>query len=364
MDRSDRSSMPRLAQGLGRREFLRGIAAAGAVAGAGGLLGGCGGSSAGSTQHLTGASRPDPPGRQPEARPHRRLEFGHRRPAQEPHLHRHRPAAVPLPATGPAEQPGRDRVRTGRVDHRASRLAGAVGDPAAAGRHLPRRQGLHRGRRHLHLPADLQQRLHREVRAGPDRPGPHQGPGQAHRAGAAHQAVLQLRGATGRLLVQPLHRPGGLQPGPAGRHRAVRLPELHSRPAQRVHPQPALLEIRAAPRGHPDHHRFQRQHHAPGCAVHRRHRRRGRAGRTADRLAGHHERDQDGGVALRGDHPVHHARRPAAVQRRQRPPGHAAADRPPAADRLGARRVRGGRQRPVLPVRPRLRPHAGTACPG
>jgi len=48
--------MPRLTQGLGRREFLRGIAAAGAVAGAGGLLGGCGGSSAGSTQHLTGAS--------------------------------------------------------------------------------------------------------------------------------------------------------------------------------------------------------------------------------------------------------------------------------------------------------------------
>ena len=56
MDRSDRSSTPRPEPGLRRREFLRGIAAAGAVAGTGGLLGGCGGSSAGSTQHLTGAS--------------------------------------------------------------------------------------------------------------------------------------------------------------------------------------------------------------------------------------------------------------------------------------------------------------------
>ena len=58
MDRSDRSSTPRPVQGLGRREFLRGIAAAGAVAGAGGLLAGCGGSSAGSTQPPAGASGP------------------------------------------------------------------------------------------------------------------------------------------------------------------------------------------------------------------------------------------------------------------------------------------------------------------
>ena len=58
MDRSDRSSTPRLAQGLRRREFLRGIAAAGAVAGAGGLLAGCGGSSAGSTRPPAGASGP------------------------------------------------------------------------------------------------------------------------------------------------------------------------------------------------------------------------------------------------------------------------------------------------------------------
>jgi peptide/nickel transport system substrate-binding protein len=44
--------------------------------------------------------------------------------------------------------------------------------------------------------------------------------------------------------------PDGFDPRPAraGRDRAVRLPEFHPRPAQRVHPQPALLENRPAPR--------------------------------------------------------------------------------------------------------------------
>ena len=57
MDRSDRSSTPRPAEGLGRRQFLRGMAATGAVAGAAGLLGGCGGSSPGRSQQLAAASR-------------------------------------------------------------------------------------------------------------------------------------------------------------------------------------------------------------------------------------------------------------------------------------------------------------------
>ncbi len=45
MDRSDQDSTPRRGQGVGRRQFLRGIAATGAVAGAGSLLAACGGGS-------------------------------------------------------------------------------------------------------------------------------------------------------------------------------------------------------------------------------------------------------------------------------------------------------------------------------
>jgi hypothetical protein len=58
MNRSDHSSAPRLAEGLGRRQFLRGIAATGAMAGAGSLLAACGGSSSSSTKSLAQASRP------------------------------------------------------------------------------------------------------------------------------------------------------------------------------------------------------------------------------------------------------------------------------------------------------------------
>ena len=45
MDQSDQDSTARRGQGLGRRQFLRGIAATGAVAGAGSLLAACGGGS-------------------------------------------------------------------------------------------------------------------------------------------------------------------------------------------------------------------------------------------------------------------------------------------------------------------------------
>src|SRR5215470_20023495 len=58
VDRSDQESTPRRAEGLGRRQFLRGIAATGAVAGAGSLLAACsGGSSSEAPKQATQASR-------------------------------------------------------------------------------------------------------------------------------------------------------------------------------------------------------------------------------------------------------------------------------------------------------------------
>jgi peptide/nickel transport system substrate-binding protein len=57
VDQSDQSSTPRSAGGLGRRQFLRGIAATGAIAGAGGLLAACGGPSSSTAGHLNTASR-------------------------------------------------------------------------------------------------------------------------------------------------------------------------------------------------------------------------------------------------------------------------------------------------------------------
>jgi len=57
VDRPDQSSTPRPAAEFGRRQFLRGIAAAGAAAGAGSLLAACGGSGPGATQHAAQASQ-------------------------------------------------------------------------------------------------------------------------------------------------------------------------------------------------------------------------------------------------------------------------------------------------------------------
>ena len=48
VDQTDHSRTPRQAEGLGRREFLRGMAVTGAVAGAGSSLSGCGGGGSGS----------------------------------------------------------------------------------------------------------------------------------------------------------------------------------------------------------------------------------------------------------------------------------------------------------------------------
>ncbi len=57
MDRPDQSSTPRPVSEFGRRQFLRGITAAGAMAGTGGVLAACGGSSSGQTQHLDASRR-------------------------------------------------------------------------------------------------------------------------------------------------------------------------------------------------------------------------------------------------------------------------------------------------------------------
>ncbi len=57
MNRADQSSTPRPGAEFGRRQFLRGIAAAGVAAGTGGLLAACGGPSSGATQHLAQANR-------------------------------------------------------------------------------------------------------------------------------------------------------------------------------------------------------------------------------------------------------------------------------------------------------------------
>jgi len=57
VDRPDQSSTPRPGAEFGRRQFLHGIAAAGAAAGAGSLLAACGGSSSGATQRAAQASR-------------------------------------------------------------------------------------------------------------------------------------------------------------------------------------------------------------------------------------------------------------------------------------------------------------------
>jgi peptide/nickel transport system substrate-binding protein len=55
--RSDHSSTPRPAPELGRRQFLRGLAATGVAAGAGGLLAACGGPSSAGTGHASQAGR-------------------------------------------------------------------------------------------------------------------------------------------------------------------------------------------------------------------------------------------------------------------------------------------------------------------
>ena len=57
MDQPDHSSTPRSAEGMGRRQFLRGMAVTGAVAGAGSLLSACSGGSSSTISQAAQASR-------------------------------------------------------------------------------------------------------------------------------------------------------------------------------------------------------------------------------------------------------------------------------------------------------------------
>ena len=353
-DHGDRPGRPgEPADPLGRRQFLRGLAGAGALAGAGGLLAACSSGSPAPAAKQPGGNGGQEAGRRPEGGPHRRLGLGHARPAQGAHLSRHGPRAVALPAAAAAEHPGAVRVRAGRGDQPA-RVDVAVGDPAPARHHLPRRQAAHRRRRHLHAQADHHREADRRDAARADRrEGPEEAR-QAHRPGADDQPLRQLPRPAG-LLVLPVHRAGRLQPGQAERHRAVQVPELHAGPAQRLRQEPQLLEVGPAVRRLGDDHRFQRQHLAAERPDHRRHPRRGRPRGPADRGAEVGRRGADRHVAHRRDHAVHDAGRPGAVQRRQRPAGDAAAGGPPAADRLRAGRVRDRRLRRLLPLRPQLR---------
>ena len=282
----------------------------------------------GGGEHPVG-QRVEAAGRQPEGGAHRGLGLGHPRPAQWAHLSRHGPGPVAVPAAAAAEHRGADGVRAGRRDQPA-RVDVGMGDPAAPRHHLPRREAADRRRRHLHADPDRQGQVHRLDSPRPGRREGPEGDGQAHRPGADDQSLRQFRRPAG-VLVLPLRRAHRLQSEAAERYRAVQVPELHPRPAQRVHQEPQLLEIGTPLRRYADDHRLQRQRQPAERAGHRRHPRRRRAGGPADLRAEKQQRRAHRRFAHRRDHAVHHARGPGTVQRRQRPPGDAAAGRPAAA---------------------------------
>src|SRR6266496_1272553 len=138
-----------------------------------------------------------------------------------------------------------------------------MGNQAEAGRHVPQRQAPDRPGRDLHVEPHRVERVQRHDPPGPHRHQEHQGHRHAHRAGQDDQAVQQLRDPARGVVGLPLHRPGRLRSGQASRDRAVHVQELQLGPAQPVHPEPALLEERAAARGHPGDHRL-RQHGVAG----------------------------------------------------------------------------------------------------
>ena len=298
-------------------------------------------------------------GRLAEGRADRRFRFGHPRPAQGPHLSRHGPCAVALPAVAAAEHPCTDGIRPGRGDQPA-RLDVQLGHPAPAGHHLPRRQAAHRRRRHLHVQADHQREADRRELARADRRERAQEARQPHRSGADDQPLRQLP-RSARVLVLPVHRADRLRSEPPERNRRVQIPVLHTGPAQCVRQEPELLEAGPSLCRHADDHRLQRQRIAAERARGRRHSRRWRPGGPAVGRTGVDRERADRQVSYRGDHALHHARRPGAVQRRQRPAGDAAARRPPAAHQFVAGRGRGGG---IRRVRPRTTPTTTPRCTG
>ena len=170
------------------------------------------------------------------------------------------------------------------------------------------------------------------------------------------------------------------QPGGGHRHGALRAPVVRARRPRRVRAQPRLLPARAAVprrgvrrdrarRGHPALPAPRRQARA-GALVGLAHPR-GGAGAQADQSGDGHP-DPDG----RRRRPHLRARRPAALQRRARPPGRLAGHRPPGlaggppfrrgVSRLGPgalRDVRPGSSTPRSSIPPSARPSRATIRP-
>ncbi len=253
----------------------------------------------------------------------------------------------------------------GRVDRARRQQARRVDRAPQGRRRVPQRQDRRRRRRDLLAEADhrpegpegrqLVDQLHRPRQPEEDRRADRAHPAQAHERG--------LRGRSRPVLQRD--RPHGLRPQEAGRHGAVQVPVVLTRPAQRLRQEPELLADRAAVRRPADDHRLPRRHGA-----HERPAR--RAGRGDQQPARGPARQHPGQpepegaeLADRRVAAVHDAHRRRAVRRRQGPPGDAAHRRPRADGPAGPQRPGLGRQRPVRPLRPdvRERPAAAQAGP-
>ena len=159
------------------------------------------------------------------------------------------------------------------------------------------------------------------------------------------------------------HHPGRLQPGGPGRHRPVQGQELQPGHAVDLRPLRRLLAVRDAVAGRDRHHRLRR----PDQPGERAAGRAGRRGQPAERgrdLRGPGREQERPALGGRRLEPVHHAGGPGALQRRARPPGHAAGRRPPADARPGLRRLRDAGQRPVRDLGAGVRPQPAAAAPG
>ena len=252
------------------------------------------------------------------------------------------------------ERPVRDRAVSGRVGHPEPRQHPVAG-PAARRRGVPPRQDHDARRRHVqpgqgHRPEEAGFRRHRAGQV--PRPEELEDRRPEDDPAAAQRALRRAGPAPGR--VHRRHPADRLRRQPPGRHRPVHLRAVRARPAVAVQPLRQLLG-RPAVRRRADHLRLRRRRRqgqriagGPGAEHRQPAELPGEHHRTAGRLAVD-LRDRRVGA-------VHDARRCRAVLRRAGPPGAAADRRPPADDRPGTQRVRDPRQRPVLAVRPGVRP--------
>ena len=262
MDRSDQSSTPRPAEGFGRRQFLRGIAATGAVAGAGGLLAACGGVQFRRQKQLTQTSRP--------LRRGGNLKLGLTGGSSSDTLDPHKSLTyIDTSRLQSLYQPLVQLDAQAQIEYvLAESITPHHGSLAEWVIALRPDVTFHNGK--AFTAADVLftfQRVFSNDFTGKFGLGPIDL--ASTKALDKHTVLVQLTKPFSSFVEQLAAfwynlyiAPDGFNPAKPGRHRGVRLPELHPRPAQRVHPQPALLEVRAALRGHADHHRLQRQHHA------------------------------------------------------------------------------------------------------